>query len=117
MNNGVLYRVAVEAEERIMAKMNRFRQARNDVAARGLAYDSAADDARSVYVSALGQLGVSPDELRGLTSFDLERVLRLMPRGGARSRRSAMAFDAAPKNDALAAILNGSSTPLDLSDR
>jgi hypothetical protein len=117
MNNGALYRAAVVAEERITAKLQRLAKAKSDVAARGLAYDSESDDARGVYVSALGQLGVSPDELRGLTSFDLERVLRLMPAGGARSRRStAMAFDAKQASK-LDGILAGAPTPVDLSDR
>jgi hypothetical protein len=117
MNNGVLYRLAVEAEERVTARLNRRRQAQSEVAARGLAFDANAPDARSVYVAAMAQLGVSPDELGGLTSFDLQRMLKVMPARGSRSRAPSMAFDAAPKNDALAGILKGSSTPLDLSDR
>jgi hypothetical protein len=117
MNNGVLYRAAIEAEERITAKMNRFRQARNEVSARGLALDANADDAREVYISALAQLGVPRDEVRSLTSFDLQRVLRLMPTGGSRNRRSAMAFDATRKKDALDDILGDIPPVVDLSDR
>jgi hypothetical protein len=118
MNSGALYRAAVVAEERIMAKMGRLKQARSEVVARGLALDSSADDARGVYVSALGQMGVSADELRGLTSFDLQRMLKVMPSAGSRSRRSAaMAFDANRKKDALDDILDGSSTPMNLTER
>jgi hypothetical protein len=116
MNTGLLYRAAVVAEERITAKMNRLRYARADVAQRGLAYDSSAADAREVYVSALAQKGISRDELRTLTSYDLEKMLRCMPSGGSRSRAPAMAFDhnACSKLDG---ILAGAATPVDLSDR
>jgi hypothetical protein len=118
MNTGALYRAAVEAEDRIMATLTRLRYAQRDVAARGLAYDSTAGDARQVYTSALGQLGIPADELAGLSSFHMEKMLRCMPRGGSRNRRStAMAFDAAPKNDALAGILQGIPRPVDLSDQ
>jgi hypothetical protein len=118
ISSGVLYRAAVEAEARITQKMARLRYAQNDVRSRGMAYDANAEDAREVYVSALSQRGISRDELRTLTSYDLEKMLKCMPARGSRSRRStAMAMDAAPKDDALAGILNGSSTPLDLSDR
>jgi hypothetical protein len=117
MNTGLLYRAAVVAEERITQKMGRLRYAQRDVAARGLAYDANADDAREVYISALEQMGVARDEIRGLTSYDMERMLKCMPPRGSRSRRPAMAFDAAPKNDALAGILQGISRPVDLTDQ
>jgi hypothetical protein len=118
MNNGSLYRIAIEAEARITATLARRRYAENDVKSRGLAYDSSAVDAIGVYTSALGQLGIPADELAGLNSYTMERMLKCMPPRGSRSRRStAMAFDSAPKNDALAGILQGISRPVDLSDQ
>jgi hypothetical protein len=118
MNTGLLYRAAVEAEARITAKMARLRYARADVAQRGMAYDANAADGREVYLSALEQMGIAQDEIAGLTSYDMEKMLKCMPRGGSRNRRStAMAFDSAPKNDALAGILKGFSRPVDLSDQ
>jgi hypothetical protein len=97
MNNGSLYRAAVEAEGRIMATLSRLRYAQNDVRSRGLAYDSSAADAREVYISALGQLGIPADELAGLSSFHMEKMLRAMPSRGSRARNPAMAFDATRK--------------------
>jgi hypothetical protein len=117
MNNGALYRAAVEAEDRIMATLSRLRYAQNDVRSRGLAYDSSAADGREVYLSALANMGIARDEVRGLTSYDMEKMLRCMPARGSRARRpSAMAYDVA-QNDALAGILAGVPTPIDLSDR
>jgi hypothetical protein len=116
MNNGVLYRAAVEAEERILHKMNRFRQARSEVAARGLAFDSSADDARAIYVSAMEQMGVSASELRGLTSYDLQRMLKIMPARGSRARAPSMAFDANRKRDHLDEILADAPTPVNLTE-
>jgi hypothetical protein len=118
MSTGAMYRAAVEAEGRIMATLTRLRYAQRDVAARGLAYDSTAGDARQVYADALVQLGVSRDEIAGLNSYTMEKMLKCMPPRGSRSPRStAMAFDSAPKNDALAGILQGISRPVDLSDQ
>jgi hypothetical protein len=118
MNNGALYRAAIEAEGRIMASMTRRQYAENDVRRRGLAYDSAAADARGVYVSAMQQMGIPESDLRGLTSYDLERMLRAMPRGGARGRRpAAMAADSNRTPDALDEILDGSPRPTDLTER
>jgi hypothetical protein len=117
INNGVLYRAAVAAEERITQKMRRLRYAQRDVAARGLAYDANAADGREVYLSALEQMGIARDEIAGLTSYDMEKMLRCMPRGGSRNRRStAMAFDSRACSK-LDGILAGAPTPVDLSDR
>jgi hypothetical protein len=116
MNTGLLYRAAVAAEERITAKMSRLRYAQNDVRSRGLAFDSGALDARETYISALEQMGIARDEIRGLTSYDMERMLRCLPRGGSRSRSPAMAFDAKACSK-LDAILGTATTPVDLSDR
>jgi hypothetical protein len=116
ISNGVLYRAAVAAEERITAKMARLRYAQNDVRSRGLAYDANAPDARETYISALEQRGIARDELRTLTSYDLERLLKCLPRGGSRSRSPSMAFDHKQASK-LDGILAGAPTPMDLSDR
>jgi hypothetical protein len=116
MNTGLLYRAAVVAEARITQKMARLRYARADVAQRGLAYDAAAEDAREVYLSALEQMGIARDEIAGLTSYDMEKMLRCMPRGGSRSRRPSMAFDSR-QTSRLDSILEGVGAPMDLSDR
>jgi hypothetical protein len=81
-----------------------------------MAFDSNADDAREVYISALEQMGIARDEIRGLTSYDMEKMLRCMPRGGSRSRRPAMAFDSRACSK-LDGILAGAPSPVDLSDR
>jgi hypothetical protein len=116
MNTGALYRAAILAEERITAKMNRLRFARADVAQRGMAYDANAEDAREVYISALAQMGVARDEIAGLTSYDMERMLRCLPRGGSRSRAPAMAYDHKAASS-LDGILGGAPTPVNLSDQ
>jgi hypothetical protein len=116
INNGVLYRAAVAAEERITAKMGRLRYAQNDVKSRGMAFDANAEDAREVYISALEQMGIARDEISGLTSYDMEKMLRCMPRGGSRARAPAMAFDAKACSK-LDSILGDAPTPVDLSDR
>jgi hypothetical protein len=116
MNTGALYRAAVEAEGRIMATLTRRRYAENDVKSRGLAYDSSASDAIGVYTSALGQLGIPADELAGLSSFHMEKMLRAMPGRGARARRPEMAFDAKACSK-LDSILGGVAPPVDLTER
>jgi hypothetical protein len=115
MNTGVLYRAAVEAEARITQKMARLRYAQNDVRSRGMVFDANAADGREVYLSALEQMGIARDEIAGLTSYDMEKMLRCMPRGS-RSRRAGMAFDAKACSK-LDGILAGAPTPMDLSDR
>jgi hypothetical protein len=116
MNTGLLYRAAIVAEERITAKMNRLRYAQRDVAARGLAYDANAEDAIGVYASALSQMGIPRDEIAGLTSYDMEKMLRCMPRGGSRSRAPSMAYDHKAASS-LDGILGGAPTPVNLSDQ
>jgi hypothetical protein len=116
ISNGVMYRIAVEAEDRVTRRMARLRYAQADVRARGLACDSSADDARETYISALASMGVSRDEVSSLTSYDMEKMLRCMPARGSRARRPAMAFDAR-ETAKLDAILGGVPTPVDLSDR
>jgi hypothetical protein len=116
MNTGLLYRAAIEAEARITAKMNRLRYARADVAQRGMAFDSNADDAREVYISALAQKGIARDELLTLTSYDLERMLRCIPTRGSRSSRAGMAYDH-KQTSKLDGILGGVATPMDLTER
>jgi hypothetical protein len=116
MNTGSLYRIAIEAEARITATLARRRYAENDVKSRGLAYDSSASDAIGVYTSALGQLGIPADELAGLSSYTMEKMLRCMPTRGSRSRAPSMAFDSRQTSN-LDSILAGAPTPMDLSDR
>jgi hypothetical protein len=116
ISSGVLYRAAVEAEARITQKMARLRYAQNDVRSRGMAYDANAEDAREVYVSALSQRGISRDELRTLTSYDLEKMLKCMPAHGSRSRAPAMAYDHKAASS-LDGILGDAATPLNLSER
>jgi hypothetical protein len=116
MNNGSLYRIAIEAEARITATLARRRYAENDVRSRGLAYDSSASDAIGVYTSALGQLGIPADELAGLSSFHMEKMLKCMPGRGSRARRPSMAFDSRACSK-LDSILAGVAAPMDLSDR
>jgi hypothetical protein len=96
--------------------MNRLRFARADVAQRGMAYDANAEDAREVYLSALEQMGIPRDEIRGLTSYDMEKMLRCMPRGGSRSRAPSMAYDHKAASS-LDSILGGAPTPVNLSDQ